>query len=364
MRYDTIVIGAGPAGLAAARAAHRIGKRTQLIDDNWGPGGQIWRGRKNLNIDGVDIHYSRQITDLNLDCDQLILASGARELFLPFTGWTLPHVIGAGGLQALVKSGFHIKGKKVVIAGSGPLLLAVAANLTKAGAQVLLLAEQASWASLASFGLTMLNMPEKWGQAISLATNKYRAGLWPVAATPNRVRMSNGTWLDCDYLACGFGLVPNLELPQLAGCKIQNGFVQVNEKQQTSIPHIYAVGELTGIGGLEKAEAEGDAAGAQISLKGNHTKFVDLLKSTFALRPELKSLATNETILCRCEDVPWGKIKTFSSRRDAKLQTRCGMGPCQGRICGSALDFLTTWPPDSVRPPILPVSISDLLKSG
>jgi NADPH-dependent 2,4-dienoyl-CoA reductase/sulfur reductase-like enzyme len=362
MRYDTIIIGAGPGGLAAARASQRAGKQTLLMDDNWGPGGQIWRGRAGLTVPGVEMQFSRQISDLNLDCRQLILACGARELFVPFPGWTLPHVLGAGGLQALVKSGLNIRGKRVVIAGSGPLLLAVAANLTKAGAEVLLVAEQASWANLARFGLGMLGMPGKWGQALSLATPRYRASLWPVEATPGRVRMSDGRWQDCDYLACGFGLVPNLELALLAGCEIDDGFVRVNDRQQTSIPNIYAVGELTGIGGIEKAEAEGEAAGSESRLKANHAGFVKLLRTTFDLRPELKTLTTDDTVFCRCEDVCWGKLKSFGSRREAKLQTRCGMGPCQGRVCGPALDFMTDWPPDSVREPVFPVSVSSLLK--
>ena len=362
MRHDTVIIGAGPGGLAAARAAKRIGKRVLLIDDNWGPGGQIWRGYSGLDIDGIDKRYSTQVSDLDLDCEQLILACGARELFLPFPGWTLPHVVGAGGLQALVKAGLKIQGKRVVVAGSGPLLLAVAANLSKAGAEVVLVAEQASWGSLVGFGVSLWRWPEKIIQAAGLATSRFRASVWPVAAEPGRVVMSDGQTLQCDYLACGFGLVPNLELAMLAGCKIESGFVSVDAMQETSVRGIYAVGELTGIGGVEKAEAEGEAAGSRTALRGNHGAFVELLRQCFALREELKSLAKPDTIVCRCEDVTLGKIAACSSKREAKLQTRCGMGACQGRICGSALEFLRGWPPDTVRQPVHPVSVQDLLK--
>ena len=361
MRHDTVIIGAGPGGLAAARAAKRVGKRVLLIDDNWGPGGQIWRGYAGLEIDGIEKRYSTQISDLDLDCDQLILACGARELFLPFPGWTLPHVVGAGGLQALVKSGLNIKGKRIVIAGSGPLLLAVASNLSKAGAEVALVAEQASWSSLIRFGLNLWRWPGKISQAVGLATSRFRASLWPVAAEPGSVLMSDGQTWQCDYLACGFGLVPNLELAMLAECKIENGFVRVDAMQQTSVKGIYAVGELTGIGGVEKAEAEGEAAGSGSRLKGNHKRFVSLLREHFTLRPELKSLAKPETIVCRCEDVPLGKIEACTSKREAKLQTRCGMGPCQGRICGPVLEYLLGWPPDTVRQPVHPVPMRKLL---
>ena len=81
---------------------------------------------------------------------------------------------------------------------------------------------------------------------------------------------------------------------------------------------------------------------------------------TFALRGELKTLADDRTIVCRCEDVQYGKLKDFDNWRTAKLQTRCGMGPCQGRVCGAATEFLFGWEPDSVRPPIFPVKMENL----
>ena len=116
----------------------------------------------------------------------MILATGARELFLPFPGWTLPNVMGAGGLQALVKSGLPIEGKSVVVAGSGPLLLAVAALLKKKGAVVRAIAEQAPMSRLVRFGLGLWSEPGKLFQAIGLRQEiggvRYRAGCWPVEA--------------------------------------------------------------------------------------------------------------------------------------------------------------------------------------
>src|SRR6202030_2150311 len=90
---------------------------------------------------------------------KLILATGARELFLPFPGWSLPNVFGAGGLQALVKSGLPVEGKRVVIAGTGPLLLAVAAYLSERGAEVLCICEQAPSSALRAFTLAMASFP-------------------------------------------------------------------------------------------------------------------------------------------------------------------------------------------------------------
>ncbi|HZN08310.1 MAG TPA: hypothetical protein VFB65_16050, partial [Pyrinomonadaceae bacterium] len=176
----------------------------------------------------------------------------------------------------------------------------------------------------------------------------------------------------CDYLACGFHLVPNLELAELLGCDIRNGAVSVDEFQQTTVPGIYSAGESTGIGGLELSIVEGEIAGLSaagnrdeatrlFSTRAKHRRFADLLNRTFALRDELKSLAQPDTIVCRCEDVVFDRLRAHDSWRAAKLQTRCGMGPCQGRICGSAVEFLFGWTPESVRPPILPVRVESLL---
>src|SRR5690348_8960269 len=167
--YDALVIGGGPAGLAAAVSARQAGARVAIVDDNPGPGGQIWRGEhrrpnspeaaewfNRAHIKQVEFIGGARVYDrpekglllaetfdgaLELRFRKLILATGAREIFLPFPGWTLPGVTGAGGLQALVKSGLPIEGKKVVVAGAGPLLLAVAAYLRKRGADVALIAE-------------------------------------------------------------------------------------------------------------------------------------------------------------------------------------------------------------------------------
>jgi len=79
------------------------------------------------------------------------------------------------------------------------------------------------------------------------------------------------------------------------------------------------------------------------------------------LRPELKSLATDDTLVCRCEDVTLARLKKFNGWRDAKLQTRCGMGCCQGRICGAATKVILGWGMESVRPPVLPARVQSLI---
>ena len=201
----------------------------------------------------------------------LIVATGARERFLPFPGWTLPNVMGAGGLQAMVKAGLPIRGKRVVIAGTGPLLLAVAAYLRKQGAEIPIVCEQASWTSLARFAARLVSYPGKIVQAIQLkkelAGVAFAANSWPVAAHGSEriesVTISRGGRTEviaCDYLACGFHLVPNVELQSLLGCQISGGYVQVDDFQQTSVRGVFCAGEPTGIGGLELALIEGQIA--------------------------------------------------------------------------------------------------------
>jgi len=172
-------------------------------------------------------------------------------------------------------------------------------------------------------------------------------------------------------LACGFGLVPNLELPLLLGCAIRNGFVAVDEWQATSLPGIYCAGEPNGIGGVDLALIEGQIAGfaaaglrdqgrRQFAGRARSLWIRTGLEQAFALREELRTMATPDTIVCRCEDVPLERMRAHPAWRTAKLQTRCGMGPCQGRICGPAAEFLLGWKQESVRPPIFPAPVDHL----
>ena len=406
---DILVVGGGPAGMAAAGMAAE-GHAVAIVDDNPSLGGQIWRGHR-FSIDSgtaadrtaAKWYRGTRKTSIahlpglrafdqprpgillaeaqdelwELHYHKLILATGARERFLPFPGWTLRNVLGAGALQSLVKSSLPIAGKRVVVAGTGPLLLAVAAYLYAHGAHVVEVCEQASLTTLTKFAFGLLATPQRILQGIryrmALLDTPYRTSSWPVAVHGRHqveaVVISDGRRtreIPCDYLACGFHLVPNVELAALLGCQLKDGCVEVNNFQLTSRPDVYCAGEPTGIGGLEQALVEGQIAGLSSigqsqrigSLQRQKRKlltFARRLDSTFAVRPELRSLPDAQTILCRCEDVSLGEVREYASWRSAKLQTRCGMGPCQGRICGTAAEFLLGWTADSIRPPVTPV---------
>lgn len=409
---DILIIGAGPAGMAAALAAAPSGASIAIIDDNPAPGGQIWRDgpraglpaaamqRRNAIarctnirlISGTRVVAAPAPFELLLENSErgwrmawkkLILCTGARELLLPFPGWTLPGVTGAGGLQALIKSGLPVAGERIVIAGSGPLLLAVAATATRAGARVVRIAEQASLKAVAGFAAQLARWPGKAMQSLGLFNNAYRTGSHVLSAQGESrlvsVRLRRGASsvedIACDRLACGFGLVPNTELGQHLGCAVvmRNGTaaLAVDAAQATSVPDIYAAGENTGIGGSDRALTQGAIAGhaavgaiAQAAaLRPQFTRwdaFAATLHRSFALAEPLRQLAAPDTLVCRCEDVTHSALVLRKDWTDAKLHTRCGMGACQGRVCGAATQFLFGWTPNAPRPPLSPVRVATL----
>jgi NADPH-dependent 2,4-dienoyl-CoA reductase/sulfur reductase-like enzyme len=363
-----VIVGAGPAGLAAARSAAegvaRSGADVTLIDGNHSTGGQIWRGGGAPEIEtGVATLLNTRVASPDLlTFDKLILATGARELFLPFPGWTLPGVFGAGGLQALVKEGLDVRNKRVVVAGTGPLLLAVAHYLKTHGADIRLIAEQAPWSRLIRFGAALPS--RKWLEALRLWNPCFSPSTWVTEAqgtTHVKSVSAGGKKIPCDYLAIGYGLVPNTELPQLM--KVDP--CALDEYQRTSNPAIFCAGEVTGIGGVDLSIVEGSIAGyaaagdvekarAFFVQRDRWKRFGTALAEAFALRPELAQLARPDTFVCRCEDVTYQELVAKASWREAKIHSRCGMGPCQGRVCGPAVEFLFGWKPDSVRPPLFP----------
>jgi NADPH-dependent 2,4-dienoyl-CoA reductase/sulfur reductase-like enzyme len=409
--YDVLVCGAGPAGLAAAHAAASHGARVGLIDAQSRPGGQIWRhdlrfgapraarravaatagahwlgGAQIVAAERGELLLERVEGATRVRYERLVLATGARELMLPFPGWTLPGVTGAGGLQALVKQGWPIAGGRVVVAGTGPLLLAVAAGLRKHDARVLAIVEQARAARVYAFAGSLASAPATAVQALqlrlALAGVAYRCGEFVQAAHGDgrlqavSIRTPRGLMqLECDQLAVAYGLVPNVELAQLLGCRLDrsgpHASVATDAQLRTSLPEVYAAGEVRGVGGASAARIEGriaglhasgrDAAAARLGQAQRRARrFAARVARCFALDARLYALAEPETIVCRCEDVPLAALAGFSDARAAKLATRCGMGACQGRICGDALAALGRYAQPHAAAPLFPVRLATL----
>jgi NADPH-dependent 2,4-dienoyl-CoA reductase/sulfur reductase-like enzyme len=413
---DVVVVGAGPAGIAAAARAAEAGRRVVALDEGPNVGGQIWRHRTRGTLGTEARHWIDRLSRTNADirrgvavvdvvaggdngnvtviaehhrggvevirASALVIATGARERFVPFPGWTLPGVVGIGGAQALVKQGATFRGKRVVIAGTGPLILPVAASLTDAGARVLLVAEQAPFQAVRDFAISLLAQPETLLQAamyrLAFLRTPYAMGTWVTAAsgtdrlTAVTVVNRRNTWsLPCDVLCTGYGLVPNGEMARLLGCATAESAVVVDNHQATSVPDVFAAGEVTGVGGVALALVEGEIAGAAaagvartdpslVSRRQALRAVARRMERTFALRPEIGSLVRDDTIICRCENVRHATLASLGDSRQAKLYARAGMGACQGRVCGPALELLFGWQPGTVRSPLEPARLSTL----
>lgn len=413
---DVAVVGGGPAGIAASVAAAGSGRSVALLDEGMAPGGQIWRQGPGSELppgarrwldrlarSGATLLQGAQVVDVRPDAamggftllaeragrglrvhaGRLVIATGARERLLPFPGWTLPGVFGLGGAQALLTTGMPVAGRRAVVAGTGPLLLPVAATLARAGARVLLVVEQAEMSRVAAFAASLWRRPSLLIRAAryraQFSSTPYATGSWVTAAEGDGsvrevsvVRRGRTTRLPCDILCVGYGLVPATELARLVGCDVAHGAVAVDAVQETSVAGVYCAGEPTGIGGVELSLVEGEMAG--LAAAGESVRARSLgsardrlramsarMERAFAPRAELRELATSETIVCRCEDVTRGMIEPCWSSRQARLHTRAGMGPCQGRVCGSALEHIFGWEPGTVRPPVEPVLLSTIL---
>ncbi|MFC8143235.1 FAD-dependent oxidoreductase [Streptomyces paradoxus] len=434
MRTDLAVIGAGPAGLAAALAGSARGVRVTLVDAARQPGGQFyrqpaaglgarrpealhhgWRTWERLR-DGLSASAVRVLTEHHVWCVErtpdgftlhallgpeqeepvevhartVLLATGGYEHVLPFPGWTLPGVVTAGGAQAMLKGGLVVPGRRAVVAGTGPLLLPVATGLAAAGVEVAALVESTGPRRLARHAPALAGkLPEGAGHAAGLLRHRIpvltrhtvvrahgddRLTGVTVAAldTDGHVRPGTGRHLPCDTLATGHGMLPHTDLAESLGCRLDGLAVAVDTEQRTDVPGVWAAGEATGIGGAALSLAEGHIAGCSAAAHLHGTApgpAPAALKARTALRRSAAALAsayappahwpeqiTENTVVCRCEEVTAGAVREAldlgaGDERTVKLLTRAGMGWCQGRMCGTAIAGLTGCAPTPAKRP-------------
>ncbi|MFJ9645968.1 NAD(P)/FAD-dependent oxidoreductase [Streptomyces sp. NPDC101206] len=436
---DLAVVGAGPAGLAAAVAAADLGLRVTLLDAGERTGGQFYRhpapglgaARPEALHHGWAAFAARdaalrahaaagRITHLaahhvwtvvphdsvttppaptpatwilhavagpeerpaTVHARAVLLATGAYERQLPFPGWTLPGVVGAGGAQAMLKSGLVLPGRRVVVAGSGPLLLAVAGSLAAAGARVPAVVEAAAYTAYAPHLPALLRNPGKLAEgatygsallyrhirlltrhAVTEAHGTDRVEAVTVARLDRDWRPLPGTArrIPCDAVAVGHGLVPQLELATGLGCATRRSAdgtvaLELDALQRTSVPGIWSAGETGGIGGAQLALAEGEIAALAIAgrpvpaalarRRARLRAFADAMGRAHRPGAGWTGWLRDDTDVCRCEEVPAGRIREAVAdlgardARTAKLLTRAGMGWCQGRMCGPAVAAL------------------------
>ena len=419
--HNVVIIGAGPAGLSASLAAAAAGAPVLLIDSNPRLGGQYWRmsaddfqdqhnqhfdldtglllinavkARKEIEVwSGAQIWSATNKDGKNtlriiyqgkeriVNTENLILCTGAYDRTLPFPGWDIPGVMTPGGVQSLLKGHGVLAGRRVVVAGSGPFLLPVAAGVVKAGGSVVALLEaNKSRRWLTSFFVLLENISKikeafyyiktiseakvraRFGQAVIAAHAASNGELESVdiAKIDRNFRIKKVQNIKCDVAAIGWGFTADTSLAGSLGCnqlvaKDDGVVVWVDGEQQTSIPGVFAAGEITGIGGSDLSMAEGVIAGisaakfvgcnvevlkAHRKRRAKRQRFANALIRAYPIKPGWKSWLRDETIICRCEEVCLSDLKHSinemgaTDSRTAKLLTRCGMGLCQGRICG------------------------------
>ena len=461
MRH-VVVVGAGPAGLAAARAAAQAGARVTLLDAADGLGGQYWRhlpaerpaGREHLlhhkwttfgelrdvlrAHPAVTVVPSAQVWSLErrdagvrlnvlvgepdavgreplaLEPDALVLATGAHDRTLPFPGWQLPGVYSAGAAQALAKGERVAAGRRVVVGGAGPFLLPVASSLLQTGATVVGVHEAGrvgtlarGWLSrpwelagaagkageLAGYVRDLMRHRVPWrpGEGVVAAHGDGQVEAVTVARLDERWAPVPGTEreIEADAVCVSHGFTPRLELAIAAGCAMSpSRFVVVDDAQATSVPGVWAAGEITGIGGADAALAEGAvagtaAAGGDLRTGAAHLAgrarsrargFAARIEAAHDIRGGWVGWLRDDTVVCRCEETTYGRIREVAEltgsreTRSVKLTSRAGLGPCQARMCGRTLQELLAGPaslPGAAptvdrRPLVVPVRLGDL----
>jgi D-hydroxyproline dehydrogenase subunit alpha len=335
----------------------------------------------------------------------VVVATGAYDRQLPVPGWTLPGVMAAGAAQALLKGSGVVAGRRVVVAGAGPFLLPVAASLAGAGATVVAVVEAGQPLDYlrrpAGLAASWRKLPEAGGYLAGLARHRVpvlRRSAVIAAHGPDRLRSVtvariDASWavvpgteraLDADVLAAGYGFIPQVELLGEAGARLVAGpgpgalAALAGPDQQTTVPGLFAAGETTGVGGADLARIEGAAAGRAaarhvgrtvpaagravpgarraVAAAGSGsrrerqaraalTRFAAVMESVHAVQPGWTAWPDADTVICRCEEVTLGELRTAISlgaddARSAKLLARPGMGWCQGRMCGHAVSAI------------------------
>lgn len=342
-----------------------------------------------------------------------VLATGAHDLPLPFPGWDLPGVLTAGGAQSLLKGHAVTAGRRVLVAGTGPFLLPVATGLARFGARVLGVVDAARptrWlrhpgAAAGAAGklveaagylkdLARYRIPMMHGQMVIGARGAGRVQAVSVAPVgpDGRPERGRAREYEVDLVAVGWGFVPRVELAVGFGAELgpdPNGLpaVLVDARQRTTVPGLYAAGEICGIGGSELAQVEGRIAGiaaaaavsgtdraAPAALLGRRRRLREFAAALAAVYPVPAGWIDTlepDTVICRCEEVTAGRLRaaveTYGAvdARMAKLLVRPGMGWCQGRMCGYATSCLTAGGPAGIpvdRPVATPVPLGAIAR--
>jgi len=457
-----VIIGGGPGGLSAAIAAAKAGVKVLVIDENFQPGGQIYRqlpatfqamDPARLGVDYVDgrsllkkVHdLSDAITIWNdalvwsvfesnqlaiargselvlLDAKAIVVATGATERPLPVPGWTLPGVMTAGGAQLLLKSQRVRPGRRVLLAGSGPLQLVVANQMLDAGMDVVAVAESNTTAGAWRFLPDLMHQPGLMIRGLKYIYRLKRAGVQILRShvlqrlqgdqeveqaflgkVDSRCRPISGETkrFDVDTVCIGYGLLPTTWVTSMLGCThfydpVIGGWIpRFNQNMQTDQPGVFVAGDGAGIAGVLVAKMEGTLAGLYAAVHAGSIsedkaeqaarpvwkklagmgKFRRAMDRMYRIYPDLYANITDDTIVCRCEGITAGEIRKAIRQgtmnlNDIKKRTRSGMGYCQGTNCLPTIAVMLARefgvhpqeiPMMTTRPPARPIPLNLLM---
>ncbi|MGJ5066442.1 FAD-dependent oxidoreductase [Bradyrhizobium oligotrophicum] len=443
--YDVVVIGAGPAGLAATAATAGAGLSTLLLDENAGPGGQVWRAIhatpvKREALLGTDYWSGAEIAkaaetsgaeiipratvwslDRNLELGvsigggsafikarRVIIATGAQERPFPIQGWTLPGVMTAGAAQTMLKSSGLVPDGPTVIAGQGPLLWLLAAQILRLGGRIdriLDTTPRANYIAALPHALAFLTSPY-FGKGLAMM-REVRAKVRVISGVTELVAEGEGKLSAVSYATVGGkratlaaellllhqGVVPNVNLAMVAGVGHRWNELQLcwtpvlDALGNSSIPGIAIAGDGAGIGGAQAALWRGRIAAAsaikalrpqaqvldhsaQLKRAERARAFLDVL---FQPAKQFR-IPQGDTIVCRCEEITARDVLDSvaigaTGPNQLKAYRRTGMGPCQGRLCGLTVTELMAQArgktPQEIgyyrlRAPVKPIMLSEL----
>ena len=415
---DVLIVGAGPAGIAAANRAAASGLKVLMVDENARVGGQISRlpfqpapGDKASPLerlhDGVEFRNNTVclgfVGPLTVALERfgqaavvqakaVLVATGSTERVYPIPGWTKPGVMTAGAGQTFLKGSRVLPYQRVVVAGTGPLLLAAASQLVQAGVQVAAVVEAAlpgpsQWRSFVKItnGRSILAEGIEYigrlvfGRVPIIPGSAVAEILGDSQVTGVRIRRVGRDWsfrtkgrdrvIDCDAVLFSQGFSSSVDLVAQAGAQVVwNELMQSWEPVRdadflTTVDGLYTAGDCAGIGGSKIAALEGEVAGDAIAAKLTRgtlgarrlqahrgalrrlRSFREGMDEVFRVGDGVHTWPEPSTVVCRCQETTAGDIDRALSAgtctsHGVKLWTRAGMGICQGRTCSHVIDAL------------------------
>lgn len=464
---DVAVIGGGPAGISAATTVAQQGASAILVNSSNALGGNFYKQLPNNFDDSTSTNNRKNIQEfqervsllqksqaeiinqalvwgifqetepgfqiyaehpehntINLTAQTIIMAPGVYDRCLPFPGWELPGVMTPGAVQMALKEQGLVPGKRVLVCGTGPLQMIVAAALVEDGVEVVAMLDTSgafdgmrdllgAFYSLKSrlgeifHSLETLlrhRVPILFHHAAFRALGHAESGVTgavigkvgpnghPIPGTERNLKV--------DTICCAYGFMPSIALTLHLGCKHvyapQLGVYIPwhDEHMQTSLPDVFVAGDVTGVGGKTLAELQGKLAGisalSQLGILSKDAanqqrrqldsavrreeRFSRWLWNRYRFREGLLDLADDNTLICLCENVTAGDIKQSLDQGarnlyGVKLRTRMGMGSCQGRYCmmntAELISQQTGYPvheigTPSVRPPLAPTRLRNI----